>query len=90
MKFNIALIKGDGIGPEISAEAVKVLEESGRIFSHNFNITYVVAAGEAVDKFNNPLPEESIETCIKSDARVHNWIEQGKPHRIYKGCSLHA
>lgn len=68
MEFNIALIKGDGIGPEISLEAVKVLEETGRIFSHNFNITCVTAAGEAVDKFNNPLPEDSIASCIKSDA----------------------
>lgn len=68
MEFNIALIKGDGIGPEISLEAVKVLEETGKIFRHNFNITFVAAAGEAVDMFNNPLPEGSIASCIKSDA----------------------
>lgn len=68
MEFNIALIKGDGIGPEISLEAVKVLEETGKNFRHNFNITFVAAAGEAVDMFNNPLPEDSISSCIKSDA----------------------
>ena len=68
MNYNIALIKGDGIGPEISNEAVKVLHEIGKLYNHNFNINEVSGAGEVVDKFGDPLPEESLEACLESDA----------------------
>ncbi|MGL5314368.1 MAG: 3-isopropylmalate dehydrogenase [Peptostreptococcaceae bacterium] len=68
MDYKIALIKGDGIGPEISAEAVKVLNIIGKTFNHKFDFIDVVGAGEAVDKFGEPLPVESLEACINSDA----------------------
>lgn len=68
MNYKIALIKGDGIGPEISREAVKVLKEIGKIYDHNFEINQVSGAGDAVDKYGDPLPQESLNTCINSDA----------------------
>ena len=66
MNYNIALIKGDGIGPEISKEAVKVLKEIEELYGHNFEINEVCGAGDAVDKFGNPIPTETLDACIES------------------------
>ncbi len=68
MNYKIALIKGDGIGPEISNEAVKVLKNIEKLYEHNFEINEVSGAGEAIDKFGDPLPKESLDTCLESDA----------------------
>lgn len=68
MKKNIALIGGDGIGPDVVAEAVKVLDAVAEKFGHEFSYTNVIAGGCAIDKFNNPLPAEQLELCLKSDA----------------------
>ncbi|AZV58630.1 3-isopropylmalate dehydrogenase [Clostridium sp. AWRP] len=68
MKFNVALIPGDGIGPEAIEQAVKVLDKVGEIFSHEFKYTKVCAGGAAVDKYDKPLPEETLDICKKSDA----------------------
>ena len=70
MNYNIALIKGDGIGPEISNETVKVLRTIERLYNHKFNIKEVLGAGQAVDKYNTPLPKLTIDTCIESDAVI--------------------
>lgn len=68
MKFNIALVKGDGIGPEIVDSAVKVLEVVGKKFGHEFNCTPYLAGGCAIDKYGIPLPEETVEGCKSSDS----------------------
>lgn len=68
MKYNIAVMAGDGIGPEIVDEALKVLDKVGEIYDHEFNYTDVLGGGIAIDKTGNPLPDESIEVCKKSDA----------------------
>ena len=68
MTFNIALIKGDGIGPEIIDSACKVFEEIGRKFGHAFNFTSYRAGGIAIDECGVPLPDETIEGCLKSDS----------------------
>ena len=68
MKFNIAVIGGDGIGPDIVAEAVKVLKVIGEKFGHRFEYEYAMAGGCAIDKFGTALPEETLEACKKSDA----------------------
>ncbi|MCR5080529.1 MAG: 3-isopropylmalate dehydrogenase [Treponema sp.] len=68
MKKNIALIGGDGIGPDVVAEAVKVLDAVAEKFGHEFSYTNVIAGGCAIDKSNNPLPAEQLELCLKSDA----------------------
>jgi len=68
MEWNIALIKGDGIGPEVINETTKVLDKIGAKFGHTFNYTEVMAGGAAIDATGAPLPQETIDVCKKSDA----------------------
>ena len=68
MKYKIAVIRGDGIGPEIIDQALLVLERIGKIYGHSFNFTEVLAGGCAYDVKGTPLPEETVEICKDSDA----------------------
>ncbi len=68
MVKNIALIKGDGIGPEIVTQAVKVLDGVARLCGHQFNYEEVDMGGIAIDKWGDPLPKEMLEKCLKSDS----------------------
>ena len=68
MEKNIALIPGDGIGPDVVAEAVKVLDVVAKKFGHKWNYTNVVAGGAAIDKWGKPLPQDQLDICLKSDA----------------------
>lgn len=68
MEYNIALVKGDGIGPEIVDGAVAVLKEIGKKFGHTFNFTDYLAGGCAIDACGVPLPEETVEGCKNSDS----------------------
>lgn len=68
MTKNIAVIKGDGIGPEIVNEAIKVLDKIGGIYGHSFNYTEVLMGGCAIDAKGTPLPKETIDTCLSSDS----------------------
>jgi len=68
MKKKIAVLPGDGIGPEVTEAAVKVLETIARRFNHTFEIEYGSIGGTAIDNYNSPLPRETIELCEKSDA----------------------
>lgn len=68
MTYNIAVLDGDGIGPEICAGAIKVLESVERKFNVKFNFEHLYIGGCAIDKFGVPLPEITIERCLKSDS----------------------
>ncbi len=68
MNKQIAVIKGDGIGPEIVDEALRVLDRIGEKYGHQFTYTYVDAGGCAIDKYGEPLPEESVQKCLASDS----------------------
>ncbi|NLM75545.1 MAG: 3-isopropylmalate dehydrogenase [Clostridiaceae bacterium] len=68
MDFKLAVIPGDGIGPEIVAQALKVLERVGSVFGHNFSIKELLAGGCAIDAVGEPLPEETLRECKNSDA----------------------
>ncbi len=68
MKYSIALLKGDGIGPEIVDSAVKVLDVIGKKFGHEFNFTEYDIGGIAIDKHGKPLPEETVSGCLASDS----------------------
>ena len=68
MTYNIAVIPGDGIGPEVTKEAVKVLDCIAKKFGLEFKYTYLYAGGCAYDKFGDPLPEETVEKAKNSDA----------------------
>lgn len=64
----IAVIEGDGIGPEVTQEAIKVLNAIAEQYNHQFDYTYTLMGACAIDKTGNPLPDETIETCLASDA----------------------
>lgn len=66
--FNIAVIKGDGIGPDIVNEAIKAMNKIGEKFGHKFNFTDVLMGGIAIDETGVPLPEETVKICKDSDA----------------------
>ena len=68
MNFNIAVIKGDGIGPEIVNEAIKVLDKVAAKYNHTFNYTEVLMGGCSIDATGVPLTDEAIEVCKASDA----------------------
>jgi len=68
MNFNIATIPGDGIGPDIVEQTILVLDKIGEKYGHRFNFTEVLAGGVAIDKTGEPLPQETIDICKKSDA----------------------
>jgi len=68
MKKNITVIQGDGIGPEVTREAIKVLNAVATKFNHSFNYSYCLMGAVAIDKTGDPLPQETIESCLKSDA----------------------
>lgn len=68
MEFNIALLKGDGIGPEIVDGAVAVLEKIGEKYGHKFNFTDYLIGGCAYDATGHPLPQETVDGCLKSDS----------------------
>lgn len=68
MKFNIAVIAGDGIGPDIIEQATRVLNEVGKQFGHSFEYQYLLAGGCAIDETGMPLPEETLNACKNSDA----------------------
>ena len=68
MNFNIVTVSGDGIGPDIVREGKKVLAKVGEKFNHTFNFTEKMAGGVAIDNCNEPLPQDTIDTCKKADA----------------------
>ena len=68
MKMRIALIPGDGIGPDIVAEAVKVAGEVGTKFGHKFDYSFYLAGGTAIDSVGSPLPESTLLGCQDADA----------------------
>lgn len=68
MEKNITLLKGDGIGPEIVDQAVKVLDAVAKKYGHKFNYTEVDIGGCSIDKFGVPITEEGMEKCKNADA----------------------
>ena len=68
MNKNIAVIRGDGIGPEIVEQALRVLDKTAEKFGHTFSFTDVDMGGCAIDKWGNPLPEAELKKCLESDS----------------------
>ena len=68
MTKRIALIPGDGIGPEIVAQAKAVLDRVAEIFGHEFTYTEVSMGGNAIDRYGDPLPQEMLDKCFASDS----------------------
>lgn len=68
MTRNIAVIKGDGIGPEIVNEAMKVLDSAAQKFGHTFNYTQLLMGGCSIDAYGEPLTDKTIAACKAADA----------------------
>ena len=68
MNFNIAVLPGDGIGPEIVEQAIKVVNAVGKKFNHTFKYDYALVGAIAIDKTGSPLPEDTLVKCKASDA----------------------
>jgi 3-isopropylmalate dehydrogenase len=68
MNKTIAVIKGDGIGPEIVTEAMEVLDQIGKKFGHTFTYNEVLAGGCAIDAYGECLPQSTIDACLASDS----------------------
>ncbi len=70
MDYNLAVIKGDGIGPDIVDQAIKVLDTIGTKYGHDFSYKEVLAGGAAIDATGEPLPQETIDVCKNSDSVI--------------------
>ena len=68
MTYNIVVLDGDGIGPEICAGAIKVLNAVGNKYGHTFNFTHELIGGCAIDACGTPLPERTVKACLESDS----------------------
>ncbi|WP_416826007.1 3-isopropylmalate dehydrogenase [Helicobacter ganmani] len=72
--YKIAVIKGDGIGPEIVNEAIKILKIAAQKFNFTLHFEYFLMGGIAYDLTQNPLPDETIAGCLESDATLFGAI----------------
>ncbi len=78
MNKNIAVIPGDGIGPEVTQQSIKVLDAVAEHFGHEFNYNYCLMGAIAIDKTGDPLPDKTIEVCTASDAVLFGAIGHPK------------
>lgn len=68
MKKHIAVIAGDGIGPDIISEAVQTLEKVASLYGHEFELEYLLAGGASIDEYGVPLTEETLERARSADS----------------------
>ena len=78
MNFNIAVLPGDGIGPEISRQGVAVMDAVCKKFGHNVTFTEALVGAEAIDAVGNPFPEETEKLCLASDAILFSAVGDPK------------
>ena len=78
MNFKIAVLPGDGIGPEIIEQAIKVLKAVGKKFNHHFEFTEALVGATAIDQVGDPFPEETFRLCMESDAVLFGAIGDPK------------
>ena len=91
MEKKIAVIRGDGIGPEIVNQALKVLDKIADLYHHVFMYTAVDMGGCAIDKYGDPLPQAELDKCLSSDSVLlgavggPKWNDVPGPMRPEKG-----
>ena len=78
MEYKIALLAGDGIGPEVTEQACKALQATGERFGHKFHFHKGLVGAVAIDRTGSPLPDETLELCRKSDAVLFGAIGHPK------------
>lgn len=74
MNLQIAILPGDGIGPEISREGVKVLSSIAQRYGHDFTYHYGLIGASAIDSCGNPFPDETLKLCLDADAILFSAI----------------
>lgn len=84
MEKNIAVIKGDGIGPEIVNEAIKVLDAIAKKYNHTFNYKNILMGGCSIDAYGVPLTDEALEVAKNSDAVLLGLFANLRPAYLYK------
>ena len=75
---NIAVILGDGIGPEVTQQSIRVLDAIAEQYNHQFSYQYGLMGADAIDKTGSPLPDETIDICLESDAILFGAIGHPK------------
>jgi len=78
MKLNIAVLPGDGIGPEVTKQAKKVLEAIAHQFNHTFIFKEALVGAIAIDKTGEPFPQKTLDLCLKTDAVLFGAIGDPK------------
>lgn len=68
MQFDLAVLLGDGVGPEVAGEAIRVLQAVGNKFGHTFNLHHGLVGGAAIDETGTALPDDDLKMCKRSDA----------------------
>lgn len=76
--MNIALLPGDGIGPEVIEQTVKVVKAVGKKFGHTITFKEAVVGAAAIDATGNPYPDETHEICLQADAVLFGAIGDPK------------
>lgn len=91
MEFKIAVLGGDGIGPEVTAQAARVLERVGEAFGHSFHFTSALVGGGAIDAMGTALPDETLSVCRAAHAILFGavggpkWSDPTAPVRPEQG-----
>ena len=80
MKLNVAILPGDGVGPEVTAEAEKVLHSVVTLFGHKLDTSIGLIGGSAIDETGTALPEYTLNICRNSDAILFGAV--GGPNGI--------
>ena len=78
MKLNIAVLPGDGIGPEISVQGVEVMSAVCEKFGHEVHYEYALCGADAIDKVDDPFPEETYRICKDADAVLFSAVGDPK------------
>lgn len=78
MDFKVAVLAGDGIGPEISVQGVKVMSAVCERFGHRVSYEYAVCGADAIDKTGDPFPEETFRVCRQADAVLFSAVGDPK------------
>lgn len=77
-KYTIAVLEGDGIGPEVTRESIKVLKTISELLDIQFNFQYGLVGGVAIDKTSTPYPNETHQLCLNSDSILFGAIGNPK------------
>jgi 3-isopropylmalate dehydrogenase len=80
VQFKLVILPGDGVGPEVTAEAVKIMKTVGQKFGHSFDLRYGLIGGAAIDAEGTALSDDTLKVCKTCDA-VLLGAKMGRPQR---------